>query len=123
MSYRICYKCEKVRSNVILEYLSICLWCKIAKFLKALLKTARKQETIKKVAKAIKNAEKEFDYCDKCEKKIRKEEREIILKELEGEIEKKMAKYYGDETKSNDFYEGFEKAVDDLKIKLKQLTK
>lgn len=29
MSYRICYKCKKVRSNLILEYLGVCLWCKI----------------------------------------------------------------------------------------------
>lgn len=29
MAYRICYKCGKTRDNLFLEYLSVCIFCKI----------------------------------------------------------------------------------------------
>ena len=38
MNYRICYRCKKVRSNLILKYLGVCLWCKIKKLINKELK-------------------------------------------------------------------------------------
>lgn len=32
MRYRICYGCGEVRDNIFLEYLGLCLFCKIKKF-------------------------------------------------------------------------------------------
>jgi len=34
MSYRLCYKCKKVRLNWILEYLDKCLICKVKELFK-----------------------------------------------------------------------------------------
>lgn len=31
MAYRICYGCGKVRSNILLNYLELCLFCKVRK--------------------------------------------------------------------------------------------